>query len=219
MASLSSGEGQSNFKHGRNSFIGAHMKDDNCCITYRINERDEIIAVNDDWCRYAGDHGWEGISPDKVLQRPIYHYITDSTTSTLYQYLFKRVRKGSTVQYKFNCESDSHCREMEMTVMPSGNAGDVEMTARMLSKKIWTENQLNLTNHPKSEEFLRACGWCCRIDMEGYWMDVEDAVAKLGVFEFSRLPKLTHGICKVCLADMVKDIKPAKAMDLKTFEL
>ncbi|MCX7109214.1 MAG: hypothetical protein NTX45_03590 [Proteobacteria bacterium] len=181
------------------------MKDNNCCIAYRINERDEIVAVNDDWCRYASDHGWEGISPGNVMHRPIYNYIPDSTTSRIYQYLFKRVRGGSSVRYKFNCESDSHRREMEMTVMAYGNGGEVEMKARMLSKQAKMLARSNSASNPDADEFIRACGWCCRIDMEGYWMEVEEAVAKWGVFEFSRLPKLTHGICKDCFTDMIKD--------------
>ena len=183
------------------------MQDNGCCVTYRINARDEIIAVNDDWCRYASDHGWEGISAELVLLRPIYNYITDSTTSRLYQYLFKRVRSGSTARYQFNCESDSHQRVMEMTVMPFGNRGEVEMKARMLSKQEHSLHRADLAEKKKQEaEFLRACGWCYRIDMEGYWLNVEDALAELGVFEFSRLPKLTHGICKDCLTGMVKNV-------------
>jgi hypothetical protein len=193
------------------------MQDNNCCVTYRINERDEIIAVNDDWCRYASDHGWEGISPDKVLHRPIYNYINDSTTSSLYQYLFKRVRGGSSVRYKFNCESSSHRRVMEMTVKSFGDAGELELKARMLYKQAREIQRLDSANNPNEDEFLRACGWCCRIDLEGYWIEVEDAVARLGVFEFSRLPKLTHGICKECFAEMLKDagssvvLKPSTA--------
>ena len=193
------------------------MQDNNCCVTYRINERDEIIAVNDDWCRYASDHGWEGISPDKVLHRPIYNYITDSTTSSLYQYLFKRVRGGSSVRYNFNCESSSHRRVMEMTVKSFGDAGELELKARMLCKQARNIQRHDSANSPNEDEFLRACGWCCRIDLEGYWIEVEDAVARLGVFEFSRLPKLTHGICKECFAEMLKDagssvvLKPSTA--------
>ena len=37
----------------------------------------------------------------------------------------------------------------------------------------------------------------------------EDAVGKLGMFEFSRLPQMTHGICKDCFAGMLKDVSTA----------
>jgi hypothetical protein len=181
------------------------MQDDKCCIAYQINGRDEIISVNDEWCRYASDHGWAGISPDKVLHRPIYNYITDSTTSSLYQSLFKRVRGGSSVRYQFNCETLSHRRVMEMSVKSVGDGGALEMNARMLGKQARNTLPYGSANNPTEEQFLRACGWCCRIDLEGFWHEVEDAVARLGMFEFSRLPKLTHGICKECFADMLKD--------------
>ena len=181
------------------------MQDSGCCITYQINHRDEIISVNEDWCRYASDYGWEGISPDTVLHRPIHNYITDTTTSRLYQYLFKRVREGSTVRYQFNCECISHHRLMEMTVMSLGSAGDVELKARLLTKHERKRQPPDTSISPSENEFLRACGWCYRIDMGGIWIEVEDAVAKMGVFEFSRLPKLTHGICKSCFVDKLAE--------------
>jgi len=180
------------------------MMDEPCCVTYRINQHDEIISVNDDWCRYASDHGWQGITPETVLNKPVFNYITDSTTSRLYQYLFKRVRGGSEVRYKFNCESSSHRRLMEMTVTSLGELGDVELKARMLSKQDLNQ-QLAPVSDPQNIGFVKACGWCSRIDMEGNWINVEDAVAKLEMFEFSRLPQMTHGICKNCFACMLKD--------------
>ncbi len=184
------------------------MLDDDCCVSYRINGHDEIISVNDDWCRYASDHGWQGISPEKVLNKPVYNYITDSTTSRLYQYLFKRVRGGSTVRYQFNCESSSHRRLMEMTVTSLGDRGDVELKARMLCKQARMQ-QFDPANNPQNDEYLKACGWCYRIDIDGNWIHVEDAVGKLGMFEFSRLPQMTHGICKYCFAGMLKDVSTA----------
>ena len=127
------------------------MLDDDCCVSYRINGHDEIISVNDDWCRYASDHGWQGISPEKALNKPVYNYITDSTTSRLYQYLFKRVRGGSTVRYQFNCESSSHRRLMEMTVTSLGDRGDVELKARMLCKQARMQ-QFDPANNPQNDE-------------------------------------------------------------------
>jgi hypothetical protein len=95
---------------------------------------------------------------------------------------------------------------MEMSVKSFGDGGQLEMKARMLCKQARQNTQpYDSVNNPTEEEFLRACGWCCRIDLEGYWHEVEDAVARLGMFEFSRLPKLTHGICKECFSVMLKD--------------
>lgn len=93
---------------------------------------------------------------------------------------------------------------MEMTVTSLGDSGDVELTAKMLSKQVNCQRYQSISEL-QLDVFLRACGWCCRIDMDGFWIDVEDAVEKLGMFEFSRLPKLTHGICKDCFADMLED--------------
>jgi len=164
-----------------------------------------IVKILTGNCCYASDHGWQGISPEKVLNKPVYNYITDSTTSRLYQYLFKRVRGGSTARYQLNCESSSYRRLMEMTVTSLGDRGDVELKARMLCKQARMQ-KLDPANNPQNDEYLKACGWCYRIDIEGNWIHVEDAMGKLGMFEFSRLPQMTHGICKDCFAGMLKDV-------------
>jgi hypothetical protein len=43
------------------------------------------------------------------------------------------------------------------------------------------------------------CGWCKRVSVRNTWVEVEDAVLELRLFEREVLPDLTHGICPGCL--------------------
>ena len=49
-----------------------------------------------------------------------------------------------------------------------------------------------------SGERLRACGWCNRVDVDGAWTEVEDATARLGLFERPEVPAVAHGVCGEC---------------------
>jgi hypothetical protein len=45
---------------------------------------------------------------------------------------------------------------------------------------------------------LTMCGWCDRFLVDGEWVEVEEAVARLGLFELPKLPSIDHGVCPDC---------------------
>lgn len=47
---------------------------------------------------------------------------------------------------------------------------------------------------------LESCSWCERVKVLEEWMEIEEAVTRLQLFEDATLPVLTHGICEVCAA-------------------
>jgi hypothetical protein len=42
------------------------------------------------------------------------------------------------------------------------------------------------------------CGWCDRFEVEGEWVEVEEAARRLELFDRPELPALNHGICPDC---------------------
>ena len=42
------------------------------------------------------------------------------------------------------------------------------------------------------------CAWCDRFLVEGEWVEVEEAAARLQLFLRSELPTISHGICPSC---------------------
>ena len=51
---------------------------------------------------------------------------------------------------------------------------------------------------PRGEEVLPMCGWCDRFEVEGEWVEVEEAARRLRLFARPDLPALSHGICAEC---------------------
>jgi hypothetical protein len=54
-----------------------------------------------------------------------------------------------------------------------------------------------------SQEFLKICSWCKLVEVTtDEWVDVEEAIKILGLFEQLPLPQLTHGMCLMCSKEL-----------------
>jgi hypothetical protein len=59
---------------------------------------------------------------------------------------------------------------------------------------------------PRSDAVLTICGWCMRVPVSGKWLEIEEAVAALGLLEAPVMPGLSHGMCPVCYDTMLTAI-------------
>jgi hypothetical protein len=171
-------------------------------LLYRVNDRDEIVFVNETWTDFARSNGGDGLVASRVLGRSLWDYIADATTRQVYFDVLKQVRAGRTVQFRLRCDSPSYMRLLEMRVAQVA-AGVTEFRSRV----IWEEPQeyqaLLEPDRAFSDQFLHVCAWCKKINVAGVWAEVEDAVISLRLFEHPLLPQLTHGICPSCHAEMM----------------
>ena len=173
-------------------------------VQYRINERDELVFVNEAWLPFAEANEGIGLEPAAVLQRPLFDFIADATTRLLYRDLLQRVRAGHPVQFPFRCDAPAQRRWLEMTITLTEPAV-VEFTTRLLRSEDRASIPLLGITTPRSDTQLRMCSWCQRVEVSHQqWIDLEEAVIHLRLFEQVQLPQLNHGICDGCFA-AVKD--------------
>lgn len=170
-------------------------------IHYRVNDRDEIVFVNEAWDTFASANSGEHLTALQVLGRPLWGFITDGTTRVLYQDILARVRSGRSLQFVLRCDSPECRRLLEMQVS-HGRDDVTDFRIRTLSREARQPQLLFASDRPHSEELLRVCGWCKKVDTGGCWVEVEEAVSSLRLFERPRLPGVTHGICEDCYSRM-----------------
>jgi hypothetical protein len=175
-------------------------------IRYRVNDRDELVFVNEAWAPFARASGDERTAAHGVLGRPLWEFIADPSTRQLYRDILARVRAGVPVRFTFRCDSPTRRRRMEM-VVSAAPAGEVEFRSRILSEEGRPPQALFEPDRPHSGEFVRVCGWCKKVDVGGEWAEVEEAVAELGLFDRPVLPQLTHAICADCHARVVAALR------------
>jgi hypothetical protein len=176
-------------------------------VVYRLNDRDEITFVSEGWSAFAQANDAVGLDPENVLNRPVWGFVADSTTRQLYREILAAVRTGRTIRFEFRCDSPGCTRLLEMEVSLV-EPGAVEFRTRVLREQPRPPAALLAQDSPRSAELLRTCSWCKRFDVGGEWAELEEAVARLRLFDLPELPGLTHGMCEGCFARMRGTLVP-----------
>lgn len=168
---------------------------------YEIDAHDVLIDVGDRWEQFAEECGAEGLDRRRVLNRPLWDFIAGRETKHAYELLLGRAREGGKpLVVPFRCDGPTIRRYMELDIVPR-TAGQVQLVGRLLRTETRPHVALLDAERECSDEVLVICSWCKRVDAEGQWMEVEDAVSTLGLFVRTALPRLSHGICERCLAN------------------
>jgi hypothetical protein len=176
---------------------------------YRIDDDDNIVYVSENWSQFAADNdAHESCMPPFVLNKSIWDYIFDQETAHLYQILLDKVRKQKTaVNIPFRCDSPDCRRYMRITIKYLTD-GHIEFVSKII-KIEWRAPQLLLDAHvARSGEVVRICSFCKKIAIsENDWVETEQAVEKMGLFEKEKLPQLTHGLCPCCYESLMEKLE------------
>ncbi len=171
-------------------------------LVYQIDQTDELVYTNDAWDRFATNNVGAAVVSGRVLHRPLFQFIADRTTQSLYRQAIGRVREGHSLKFPFRCDSP-RCRRLLQMNMEPGPDGMVEFRTQILSETERDPIPLLEPNSPRSKLQLVSCGWCKRFQVGGNWVEVEQAIEQLNLFEIPLLPMVTHGICEPCLQRML----------------
>lgn len=176
-------------------------------ILYRINSRDEFIFVNQEWEIFAHENDAPFLSPENILGKSLWNFITDATTEQIYREMVRKAREGEFIPFRFRCDSPGLRRLLEMNISAS-RKGNVEFETRTILVEERPVQMILKDDNSRTEDILRICGWCKKIVVsDEVWEEVEEAVTALGLFEQEKLPQLTHGICDGCYKKMSQIIK------------
>ena len=64
---------------------------------------------------------------------------------------------------------------------------------------------------PRSSEIVTVCSMCKKLKISHeQWVDLEEGLARLKLFEADKMPQLSHGLCGACHEAALKDIKAYK---------
>jgi hypothetical protein len=167
---------------------------------YQISPDDVIEFVNDAWLRFAVENGSPKLSQE-VIGTSIWNHISGQSVVQLSRDLLAKVREsGCEVTIPFRCDSPWIRRFMWMNIAPLAQ-GRIEFRTWIEQEEPYKKPiQLLDPAVPRDDaNLVRMCAWCKKIDVEGEWFEIENAIAYLRLFDFPTLPAITHGICKGCL--------------------
>jgi hypothetical protein len=167
-------------------------------LSYAIDEHDHLIRVDEGYYRFAEENGWR--EAGSSLGRSLWDYVAGHELVKLQRLLIRRLRdEVGDVELPFRCDGPEVRREMNIRMVARPGGRVVLFSARLRSEEARDLPQLLLdSGTPRSEETLEMCGWCDRFEVDGEWVEVEEAARRLELFNRSELPALSHGICPDC---------------------
>ncbi len=167
-------------------------------LSYAIDEHDRLVKVDQGYYRFAEENGWAEAGTS--LGRSLWDYVAGEEMRKLQRMLVRRIRdEVGSVELPFRCDGPEVRREMDIRIVARPGGRAVLFSARLRSEEEREEPQPLLDPAaPRGEEVLAMCGWCDRFEVEGEWVEVEEAARRLELFARPELPALSHGICPNC---------------------
>ena len=167
-------------------------------VRYRLNARNEIAFVDEGWDRFAAENDAPELMGDAVLGRPLSDFLRDESIAQVYRHLLDRVRRGHPARFEIRCDGPERRRLLSLHVRAT-TAGEVEFTTTPVRLEPRDPVRLLDRRAPRGSGLVRLCAWCNRVWADDGWLEVENAIARLGLFETQPMPALTHGMCPGCL--------------------
>ena len=166
--------------------------------SYTVNEENILIDVGGSWSRFACDNDAPELQGPAPLGRSLFEFIGDPTTAQLYFQVLTQVRRRQRAQaFDIRCDSPTVRRFLRITFAPAPDGG-VSVKSALLREEVREAVRLLDRAAARGGELLKSCSWCERVSILEGWYEIEDAAARLHLFDAALLPVLTHGICADC---------------------
>jgi hypothetical protein len=175
---------------------------------YRIDKRDNIVSVSKNWESFARANAWGGkLSPENVVDHLLWDFIQDFETRHLYEEVFRRVRAGRlTGPIPFRCDSPQKRRFLKLFLSPLPDS-QIEITSKIVKTEHRDTIRLLDKDMPRSSDFVRICSMCKKIAIfQSIWVEIEEGLTRLRLFEADEMPRLTHSICPDCYQIIIADL-------------
>ena len=175
---------------------------------YQVDADNRVVFVTPEWESFAQENQASHLDSETVCGQSLFGFVSDAETRHLYQMLIDKVRQGRrTIVIPFRCDGPHVRRFMELTISPWTD-GQIQFEGRIVREEDRETVSLLDPSVSRSDEYVVVCSWCKRVDVSGAWVEVEEAVRALTLFDAIDLPQITHGMCVDCatrIGDQIDD--------------
>ncbi|MFO7604503.1 MAG: PAS domain-containing protein [Gammaproteobacteria bacterium] len=177
------------------------------CITYHLDPQGNIVYVDEAWDAMAEQQQGSFPSTAVILGRNIFDFISDESCRHIYQSLIDQVQqKAQSLSFPFRCDAPETRRFMEMEIFPVAG-GITGFKSCIINEEPRLPVALLEPDAEKSDALLVICSWCMKVKVDAeHWLEMEQAIEHLAIFDVHPLPQLSHGICPGCYAAMTRDL-------------
>jgi len=170
-------------------------------VSYLLDPSDRIAKVSASWGDFARANGANDLA-EGAVGRTLWEFITDSNVRHLYRQILTRARRDRPISLPFRCDAPDRKRSMRIRIE---HRGDGFLEIRTTVERLEHRPAISLLDAriaAEGQPLLSLCSWCKRAEVEGAWLELEEAVERLGLFAEPEMPGITHGICNRCLEEV-----------------
>jgi hypothetical protein len=168
-------------------------------VCYRIDRDDRLEWVNDGWLMFAEANGAASLQLSRVRGRVLWEFVGDATIAHLHRVIVHRLRAGaSRVRFHFRSDAPTIRRLSAMDIIGDRDGAVHFEVTSVLEQAQVPAPRVDIAL-PADEALVRVCAWCKRVELPAdTWIEPEDAVGALSLFDCPTFPGLTHGMCPRC---------------------
>ncbi len=176
-------------------------------VRYRINADDLLVDVNRGWQRFAVENKAPHLVSNLVLGRSLWDFVSDAETCRVYQRILKKVRSNKrSVSLDLRCEAPDRRRFIRLDIASLSRCR-VQFVGKVLEIERRDMVTLLEPDFDRSADILSICGWYKSVLLpNNRYIEIEEAVHQLGLFQSQVLPRLNHGMCPSCRATAMKSL-------------
>ena len=166
-------------------------------LSYAVDDQDHLIKVDEGYYRFAEENGWD--CAGSSLGRSLWDFVAGHEMKKLQRLLLRRIREEvRDIELPFRCDGPDVRREMDIRIVAHSSGRVVMFSARLRSEEPREAQPMLDPEVPRNANTLEMCGWCDRFEVDGEWVEVEEAARRLELFRRRELPAISHGICPRC---------------------
>ncbi len=163
----------------------------------QVDAKDRFTFVDENWVAFAVENGRPDLTAENVTDTSLWDHVTDRNTRQFYRIFMTKVRQtGRPLQLPFRCDAPACRRFMEMNILGLGGGG-LEFRSLLLREESRSQVALLDRGFPRSPGLIVMCAWCKKV-RTSRWLEAEDAVRELKLFDRETLPRVSHSICPEC---------------------
>lgn len=155
-----------------------------------------VADATDAWNPLVCGHRLAALTP-ATAGEPLHRAVENGDAYVLYEAMLQRARARFRVAVDVRAVSSSHATRYELTVVPKGFAGDVEIALRPLhDQRTWTMPLFD-PEAPRRHESVRVCDFCQRV-LGFSWVEPDIALRHLELDSASLQPRVRPAVCDDC---------------------
>lgn len=165
---------------------------------YVIDGSDRLHTFNSGWNSFAIENNAGELVEENITGMSIWDFIFGPEVTSVYQHLIKQARmKDISIEFHYRCDSPGEIRHMKMELSPEQNQF-ITFISSMVDVHKRPYLPLLDSTRPRTNSCIDVCAWCLKVRHKNAWIEMEEAVGEMSLYQSVAMPLLSHMICDSC---------------------